>query len=83
MSAKPKKFSDGYLKKMGVDAEQVKDEYGCKPVSHFDIYNGETITIRDKKGILFYDTEMTKDEFFNFYNTCQEEEELWINIISQ
>lgn len=61
MSAKPKKFSDGYLKKMG----------------------GETITIRDKKGILFYDTEMTKDEFFNFYSICQEEEELWTNIIFQ
>ena len=54
----PKKFSDSYLKDNGIDAEQVKDEYECEPVSHYDIYNGDTVTIRDKKGNLFVDTEM-------------------------
>ena len=36
----PKKFSDSYLKKNGIDAEAVKDDYDCYPVSHYDIYNG-------------------------------------------
>lgn len=63
--AGPKKFSEKYLKQMGIDAESVKSEYGCRPVSRYDIYNGDTITIRDKKGVLFEDTGMTKDQFFN------------------
>lgn len=69
-----KKFSDHYLKKFGVDAEAVKDEYGCRPVSHFDIYNGETVTIRDKKGVLFFDTQMTKEQFFQCYGKSKEED---------
>ena len=71
----PKKFSDSYLKQNGIDAEQVKDEYECEPVSHYDIYNGDTVTIRDKEGNLFADTEMTKDEFFDTYGYQQDEEE--------
>ena len=47
-----KKFSDSYLKQNGVDAHEVKEEYGCYPVSHYDIYNGDTITIRDKDRVI-------------------------------
>ena len=70
-----KAFTDGYLKKYGIDAHEVKKIYGCKPVSHYDLYNGETITIRDKKGGLFYDTGLTKDEFFEAYGKVQEDKE--------
>lgn len=70
----PKKFSDGYLKSNGIDAEEVKDDYGCSPVSQYDIYNGDTITIRDKKGNLYEDTEMTKDEFFNCYGNNKDKD---------
>lgn len=68
-----KKFKDSYLKKLGVDAHEVKDDYGCKPVSHYDIYNGETITIRDKSGKLYADTKMSKEEFFHVYGNAEEE----------
>ena len=67
------KFSDGYLKKNGVDAHEVKEEYGCHPVSHYDIYNGDTVTIRDKKGNLYADTQMSKAEFFAAYGNSEEE----------
>ena len=70
----PKKFNDTYLKNNGIDAEEVKDDYGCYPVSHYDIYNGDTVTIRDKKGKLYADTEMTKDEFFEIYGNKKEKE---------
>lgn len=70
----PNKFSDSYLKENGVDAHEVKEDYGCDPVSHYDIYNGDTVTIRDKEGNLWEDTEMTKDEFFSTYG-CNEEED--------
>ena len=32
-----KKYSDSYLKQLGVDAHEVKKDYGCEPVSRFDI----------------------------------------------
>lgn len=66
-----KKLSDGYLKSYGVDAHDVKREYGCNPVSHYDIYNGSTITIRDKQGSLFADTGLTKDEFFETFGNVK------------
>lgn len=69
-----KKFSDSYLKSKGVDAHDVKDDYDCSPVSHYDIYNGETVTIRDKSGNLYADTGMSKDDFFNTYGNSNEEE---------
>lgn len=68
-----KVFTDGYLKQNGIDAHEVKKLYGCKPVSHYDICNGETVTIRDKKGNLFYDTGLSKSEFFDTYAKDQEE----------
>lgn len=68
----PKKMKDSYLKNNGIDAEEVKDVYGCDPVSHYDLYNGDTITIRDKKGNLYEDTEMSKDEFFKEYGKLKE-----------
>lgn len=73
--AGPKKFSDSYLKENGIDAEEVKDDYDCEPVSHYDLYNGETVTIRDKRGNLYADTEMTKEEFFETYGNQKEEED--------
>ena len=66
------KFSDSYLKDNGIDAHEVKDDFECKPLSHYDIYNGETITIRDKNGNLFVDTKMTKQQFFAIYG-CEME----------
>ena len=71
----PKKFKDSYLKQNGVDAEEVKEEYGCSPVSHYDLYNGDTVTIRDKEGNLYEDTEMSKDEFFNIFGNSKQKEE--------
>ena len=70
-----KKFSDSYLKNNGIDAHQVKDDYECSPLSHYDIYNGDTVTIRDKSGNLYCDTGMSKSEFFNVYGNCEAEEE--------
>ena len=69
-----KKFNDGYLKQAGVDAEKVKEEFGCYPVSHYDVYNGDTVTIRDKSGNLFNDTGLSKTEFFNEYGKHEEKE---------
>jgi len=62
------------LKNNGVDAHQVKDEYGCDPVSRYDIYNGDTVKIRDKNGDLFVDTEMSKDEFFDCFGNSETKE---------
>ena len=46
----PKKFSESYLEDNGIDAEGVKAEYGYG--SEVDIYNGDTITFRNKNGSL-------------------------------
>lgn len=62
-----KKFSDSYLKQYGVDAHMVKDEYRAKPNGHYDIYNGQTVTIRDKSGKLFEDTGMAPKEFLEVF----------------
>lgn len=72
-----KKFDDKYLKKNGIDAHEVKDDYGCKPVSHYDLYCGETVTIKDKKGKVFADTGMSKDEFFAVYGNEKEGKNRW------
>ena len=72
MSSKSKKFSEKYLKQNGVDAEAVKEEYVDK-ISHYDIYNGETITIESKDGRDIIDTKLTKDEFFAIYGNQKEE----------
>lgn len=66
--AGPKKFSNEYLKQLSIDAHEVKDSYGCYPVAHYDIYNGPTVTIRDKNGDLYYDTGMTKEEFIETWS---------------
>lgn len=68
----PKKFSESYLESNGIDAEEVKAEYGYS--SEMDIYNGDTVTFRDKEGNLAEDTGMTKDEFFEEYGNCYEED---------
>lgn len=62
-----KKFGDSYLKQNGINAHEVKKDYGCNPVSRYDIYNGDTVTIKDKNGITYEDTDMSKDEFFETY----------------
>ncbi len=69
-----KRFSDSYLENNGVDAHEVKEDYGCSPFFYYDIYNGETVTIRDKEGNLYADTEMSKDDFFDFYGNEKGEE---------
>ena len=74
MGAKNKKFSDSYLKQNGIDAHEVKDDYGCHPVSHYDIYNGETVTIESKDGREVIDTEMSKEQFFEEYGHPKSEE---------
>ena len=63
--ASPNRFSDKYLKDNGIDAEEVKDEYGYG--SEADIYNGSTVTIRDKSGNLLEDTGLSKEDFFELY----------------
>ncbi len=63
------KFDNGYLKKLGINAHEVKADYGCNPVAHYDIYNGDTVTIRNKRGELYADTCMTKTEFINYYSS--------------
>lgn len=52
---------------------EVKEKYECYFVSHYNIYNGDTITIRDKDGELYADTEMSKNKFFNTYGNSNEE----------
>ena len=74
MGEKNKKFSDGYLKQKGVDAHEVKNDYGCKPVSHYDIYNGKTVTIESKDGREVIDTGLTKEQFFDAYGYSKSEE---------
>ena len=66
-----KKFNDGFLKGNGIDAHEVKEDYGCRPWGHYDIYNGDTVTIRDKKGNIRVDTGMTKDEFVEAYGNTK------------
>lgn len=61
-----KKMKDAYLKSNGIDAEDVKKEWGY--TSSADIFDGETITFRNKKGELLEDTGMTRDEFFASYS---------------
>ena len=61
------KFNDKFLKKKGVDAHYVKGEFSCYPFGRYDIYNGNTITIRSKDGRKVIDTEMTPDEFFEAF----------------
>lgn len=68
----PKKFSESYLEQNGIDAEEVKDEYGYS--SEVDIYNGDTVTSRNKDGSLAEDTGMSKDEFFDTYGKKKEED---------
>ena len=61
-----KKFSDSYLKMNGIDAHFIKRKiYKLDKIALYDIYDGDTVTIRDKKGKLIIDTELTKEEFFN------------------
>ena len=69
----PKKFKESYLESEGIDAEEVKDEWGYG--SEVDIYNGDTITFRNKDGSLAEDTEMTKEEFFETYSKKEENED--------
>lgn len=69
-----KKYSDSYLKQLGVDAHEVKKDYGCEPVSRFDIYKGETVVIRDKKGKLAEDTGMSHDDFVDTYGNSKDKE---------
>ena len=69
----PKKFSESYLEQNGIDAEEVKDEYGYG--SEVDIYNGDTVTFRNKDGSLAEDTGMSKDKFFDTYGKNMEENE--------
>lgn len=69
------KFNDDYLKANGIDAEDVKDEYDCEPVSRYNLYNEDTVTIRDSDGNLWADTGMTKDEFFSWYGDDSEYED--------
>ena len=67
------KFNDNYLKKKGVNAHMVKDEFNCCPWSRYDIYNGDTVTIRSKDGRKVIDTGMTPSEFFEEYGTQNKE----------
>ena len=53
-----KKFNEKYLEQNGVDAEEVKEEY-VDDSGHYDIYNGETITIESKDGRDVVDTGMS------------------------
>ncbi len=67
-----KKFDDSFFRAYKIDAHAVKTEFKAVPNSRYDIYNGPTVTIRDKEGNLFVDTEMTKDEFIEFYSDSLE-----------
>lgn len=69
------KFNDHYLKANGINAEDVKKEYKCNPVSYYNLYNEDTVKIRDDAGNLWADTEMTKDEFFSWYGDEDEYED--------
>ena len=68
-----KKFNLDYLEKNGVDPEEVKEEYTSEG-GHYDIYNGETVTIESKDGRDIIDTGMSKEEFFRYYGNNEEEE---------
>lgn len=67
MGQNNKKFNDRYLKQNGIDAEEVKSEYVSNG-GHYDIYNGDTITIESKDGRNVIDTGLTKQDFFNTYS---------------
>ena len=53
--------------------EEVKAEYVSNG-GHYDIYNGETVTIESKDGRDVIDTEMSKEEFFDIYGKDSKEE---------
>lgn len=76
--SRPNKFKEKYLENNGIDAEEVKAEYGYG--SEVDIYNGDTVTFRNKDGSLAEDTGMSKDEFFKNYGKNKEEER-WVTSI--
>lgn len=67
MGQNNKKFSESYLEQNGIDAEEVKEEYVSNG-GHYDIYNGETITIESKDG-----TGISKEEFFKTYGYNKKE----------
>lgn len=73
MSANRKKFTTDFFRKNGIDAEEVKAEYVSKG-GHYDIYNGETITIESKDGRDVIDTGLSKQQFIYFYGKCNEKE---------
>ncbi len=60
------RFNDRYLKLNGIDAHEVKADYDCSPVSHYDIYNGDTVTIRDKDGNLYYSNDKYDENRVNY-----------------
>ena len=57
-------FDTKYLKSKNINAEYVKAYYKFKPVGHYDIYNGKTVTIRSKDGREIFDTGLTPNQFF-------------------
>lgn len=69
MGSKNKRFSESFFKSNGIDAHEVKDDFGCRPVSHFDIYNGKTVTIESKDGSIVIDTELTKEQLIEVYGS--------------
>ena len=73
MEPDKKKFNERYLEQNGIDAEEVKAEYVSNG-GHYDIYNGETVTIESKDGRDVIDTEMSKEEFFDIYGKDSKEE---------
>lgn len=73
MGPNNKKFNESYLEDNGIDAEEVKSDY-VSDGGHYDIYNGDTITIKSKDGRDIIDTGMSKEEFFSFYGNYNEEE---------
>lgn len=67
----PKIFKEQYLESNGIDAEEVKEQWGYG--SNVDIYNGDTVTFRYKDGSIAEDTGLTKEEFFENYGKGDEE----------
>ena len=66
------KFNLKYLKKNGIDAEEVKKEYVGKFGGRYDLFDGPTITIRSKDGRDVIDTELTREQFFNVFGIEKE-----------
>lgn len=67
MGAKNRRFSDSFFSQHKIDAHEVKSDYGCHPVSHYDIYNGKTVTIESKDNSVVIDTEMSMQQFIDCY----------------